>query len=196
MQKPLWVRMCPLSNHNLENAFPQILQEHGKVCVLRCIFRAPWLLNVWSFIGIFCRTNVSFSLSFSPSALFALLSPVFPAHFHSNRWVLWCFVTLTIKCFDFFFFFSYLSLSLFNTSNSSPVCFVTVLTDVFQLPIDVILQMTPQSEEWQIGLVAMQALKLNNWNDTIVNGWSSEAPQNIKIKALVICLIQNQQTVR
>ena len=88
MQKPLWVRMWPLSSHNLENAFPQILQEHGKVCVLRCIFRAPWLLNVWSFIGISCRTNVSFSLAFSPSALFALLSPVFPAHFHSNRWVL------------------------------------------------------------------------------------------------------------
>ena len=108
MQKPLWVRMCPLSNHNLENAFPQILQEHGKVWVLRCIFRAPWLLNVWSLIGIPCRTNVSFSLAFSPSALFALLSPVFPAHFHSNRWVPWCFVTLTIKCFDFFFFFSYL----------------------------------------------------------------------------------------
>lgn len=38
---PVWVRICPWSNHGLLNALPQILHLHGKVCVRMCILSAP-----------------------------------------------------------------------------------------------------------------------------------------------------------
>lgn len=43
-RSPVCVRMCPLSNHGLENALPQVVQTHGSVCERMCIFKAPRLL--------------------------------------------------------------------------------------------------------------------------------------------------------
>lgn len=41
---PVCVRMCPLSSHGLEKAFPQVGHTQGRVCERMCIFRAPRLV--------------------------------------------------------------------------------------------------------------------------------------------------------
>lgn len=41
---PVCVRICPLSNQGLENAFPHVVHTQGSVCERMCILRAPRLL--------------------------------------------------------------------------------------------------------------------------------------------------------